>query len=157
MRDGVLDDDRRHALRVLERHAEADGTAVVVHVERVAGETELPCEAVDDGRDVVERVREVLRVRPVAVAKARIVGSDQVIPLGEKREQRLEHAGRRRNPVEEKDRRGARRTGFSVEDLEPVDIDAPMESSILARALLAAGGRERRDRSGQEAGAEKST
>ena len=43
------------------------------------------------GRDVVEGVRELLRVGPVAVSEARVIGRDQVIVIGKPGEERREH------------------------------------------------------------------
>ena len=48
---------------------------------------------IHDVGEVVERICECFRVRPVTVAKARIVGRYQVIAIGEPREQGLEHPG----------------------------------------------------------------
>src|SRR5262249_54438453 len=62
VRDRVLDDERFDTLGVSKRHAEAYRSAVVLHVERIAGETESLGEMLRDGRDRVERVRERLRI-----------------------------------------------------------------------------------------------
>ena len=47
---------------------------------------------VDDGGDVVERISEALWVGPVAVAKAWVVWSYQMIVIPEPGEERLKHS-----------------------------------------------------------------
>ena len=93
MRHGVLDDERLDPVRMRQSHAKADRTAVVLHVQRVARETERLGEAIHDLGEVIERIRELFRIGPVAVSETRIVRRDQVIPIGQPREQRLEHPG----------------------------------------------------------------
>ena len=50
---------------------------------------------------VIERIRELFRVRPVAVAEARVIGRDQVIAIGEPGEERLEHSRGRGESVQQ--------------------------------------------------------
>ncbi len=73
-------------------HAEADGSAVVLHVERVAREAERLGEMIHHAGDVIEGVREFFWVWPIAVAEARIIGRDEVVAIGKAGEERLEHS-----------------------------------------------------------------
>ena len=46
---------------------------------------------IHDLGEVIERIRELFGVRPVAVSEARVIGRDQVIAIGKPGEERLEH------------------------------------------------------------------
>ena len=135
VRDRVLDDERLHALRMCERHAEADGPAVVVHVERVARQPERLREPVHELGDVVERVRELLRIRPVAVPEARVVGGHEAVAVRQPGEERLELARRARYAVEQQDDGRALRPRLAVEDRHAVDLRASILRSTFHRAL----------------------
>ena len=69
----------------------AQKAAVVLHVRRVAREPERFGEVIHDFSVVIERIREVFRVRPVAVSEARVIGRDEMIAIGKPGEERLEH------------------------------------------------------------------
>src|SRR5436305_322170 len=86
-------------------HAKTNGAAVVLHVERVARESERFGEVIHDLGNMIERIRESFRVRPIAVSKARIIGRDKTIAIGEPGEKRLEHSRRRWKPVQQEKRR----------------------------------------------------
>jgi hypothetical protein len=77
---------------VRQGHAKTDRAAIILHVKRVAGEPERFGEMIYDRGDVIEGVREVFRVRPVAVPEAGVIGSNQVIAIGKAGEKRLEHS-----------------------------------------------------------------
>ncbi len=70
--------------------------------------------------NVIERVREFLRVWPVTVSEARVIGCDKVIVMGEPRVQRFEHPRGRREPVQQEKGRRVFRTSFSVKDGESI-------------------------------------
>ena len=65
--------------------------AVVLHVQGVVRKAESLGEVIHDFGVMIERVREVLRIRPFAVSKARIIGRNEVIAIGNPSEERLEH------------------------------------------------------------------
>src|SRR5579871_5924703 len=90
----ILDDESFDSLRVGQDHAKADGATVILHVEVEAGETERFGEVIHYFRDVIEGVRELFRVRPVAVTEAWVIGRDKVIAIGKTGEERLEHSRR---------------------------------------------------------------
>ena len=92
MRHSVLDDQRFDPLRMRQHHAKTNGAAVILHVKRVVREPERLGEVIHDLGDVIERIREFFRVRPVAVSEARIIGRDKVIAIGKPGEERLEHS-----------------------------------------------------------------
>ena len=75
-------------------HAKTHGPAIILHVERVAREPQRFGEMIHDVGVVIERVREFLRIRPVAVSEAGVIGRDQVIAIGQPGEERLEHPRR---------------------------------------------------------------
>ena len=130
MGDRVLDDERLDALGMREDHAKTDGAAVVLHIQVVAGETEGFGEVIHDFGDVVERVGELFRVGPVAMAEAGVIGRDKAIAIGKSGEERLEHAGGRGKAVEEEKRRGIFRTGFSVKDREAIYLCGAKDSWV---------------------------
>src|SRR5271156_505337 len=82
MRHSILHDERFHPLRVRQDHPKAYGTAVVLHVKRVARQAKRLGKAIHDFSTVIEGVRERLRVWPVAVSVAWIVGSNKMIAIG---------------------------------------------------------------------------
>jgi len=91
VRHRVLDDERLDPVRMGQGHAEAHRAAVILHVERVAREPERFGEVIHDLGEVIERIRELFRLRPVAVAEARVVGGHQVATIGQPGKERLEH------------------------------------------------------------------
>lgn len=120
MRDGVLDDEGFDAFGMGEDHAEADGAAVVLHVERVVREAERFGEMIHHVGDVVEGVVEFFRVGPIAMAEAGVIGGDHVVAIGKAGEERLEHSRGRGESVEKEKRGGVFGAGFAVEDGEVV-------------------------------------
>src|SRR5262249_16206594 len=82
----VLHHDGRDAVRVAGREPVADRRAVILHVEGVLRQTQYRGELLDDGGEIVERVRELVPRRPRAVAEARVVGSNQVVAVGQGRD-----------------------------------------------------------------------
>lgn len=86
MCDGVLNDQRLHAIGVPQRDAKTDGTAVVLHVERVPRQPDRVGEAIDDGCQMIERVRKLGRLWPIAMSEAWIIGRDQMEPVGQARQ-----------------------------------------------------------------------
>ena len=91
MSDRILDDESLDPLRVRQCHAKANRPAIVLHVRSVVRQAYRLREIVDHGSDVIERIFEPLRVRPVAVSEARVIGRDEVIAIGKPGEERLEH------------------------------------------------------------------
>ena len=92
VRHGILNDESFDPFRMRQDHAETHRAAVILHVQRVARESERFGKVVHDLGEVIERVREFLRVGPVAMSKARVIGRDQVIVIGKAGEERLEHS-----------------------------------------------------------------
>src|SRR5580704_6068318 len=90
MCDGVLNNESFYALRMRKRHAKTDRAAVILHVKGVARESECFGEVIHDLGQVIESVREFLRVRPVTVSEAGVIWSDKMIAIGESSEKRLE-------------------------------------------------------------------
>src|SRR5207237_6375580 len=85
-------------------------------------------EAIHGFGDVIERVREFLRIGPVAVAEAGIIGRDHVITIGQPGEKRLKHSRRRRKSVQQEKRRRVFRSGLSVRDGEPIYLYRAIKS-----------------------------
>src|SRR4051812_18685895 len=112
----VLDDQGLYTVRVKNGHAETDWSAIVLHVQRVAAKAKSFSEAVHDLSIMIKRVSKLCRIRPIAMAKARVVWSNQVVSAREPAEERLEHPRRRRKTVEKKDRRRVLGSRFSIED-----------------------------------------
>jgi hypothetical protein len=91
VRHRVLHNERLDPVRMRQHHAKTDRAAVILHVKRVARESERFGEVIHDLGNVIECVRELFWVRPVAVSEARIIGRHKVIPVGKPCEERLEH------------------------------------------------------------------
>ena len=91
MRHGVLNDECLDPVRMGQGHAKTHGAAVILHVKRVAREAERFGEVIHDLRIMIERVREFLRIGPIAVSEARVIRCDKVIAIGKAGEERLEH------------------------------------------------------------------
>ena len=105
-------------------------------VERKVGEPERFGEVIHDFRDVIEGVCEFVRVRPVALTEAWVIGSDKVIAIGKTGEERLEHSRGRRQTVQQENRRGVFRTSLSVENGEPIDLCCAIKSWMLHGLFL---------------------
>src|SRR2546430_6136544 len=94
MCDRVLNNESFYALRMCKYHAKTDRATIILHVKRVARESKRFGEVVHDLGQVIESVREFLRVRPVGVPKARVIRSDKMKSIrepGEKRVRSEEH------------------------------------------------------------------
>ena len=126
VRDRVLDDDRAHALGMRHGQPHADRAAVVLLQEDVVAETDDLGEIRDHSGEMVEGVGEFGGRRRVALAEARIVRRDQMITVGEQRDQRREHPRRRRIAVQHEDRRRIPGSRLAIENLQPVDRDEPI-------------------------------
>src|SRR5205823_8613697 len=100
MCDRVLDNESFYAFRMRKCHAKTDGTAVILHVKRVARESECVGEVIHDLGQVIESVREFFRIRPVAVSEAWIIRCNKMVTIGEPGEERLEHPGGRWQSVD---------------------------------------------------------
>ena len=87
----VLDDEGLDAIGVSGGEAEANGGAVVHEVEGVGIEAEGVGELFDDVGEVVEGVVEVGDVGHGAVPEAGVVGCDDVVAIGEGRDEVSEH------------------------------------------------------------------
>jgi hypothetical protein len=120
--DGILDYESLDALGVRQSHAKADGAAVVLHVEGVTREADGLREAFHDGGDVVECVGELRGVGPIVVTESRVIGSGEMIAIGEAVEERLKHARGRGKAVKEEEGGSIFESGFTVEDGRPSTV-----------------------------------
>ena len=106
MRNRVLHDDRSDELGTCRREAEADRSAVILHVERGLRDAQRVDELPDDLCQVVEGVGELLRRGCVAETETRIVRRDEPEAVGQLRHQVLEHVRRCRPAVQQQDDQG---------------------------------------------------
>src|SRR5205807_10649289 len=74
--DCVLNDESLYLLGMGQGHAKTHGAAVILHVKRVAREPKSFGEVIHGFGDVIERVPECFRIRPVAVSEAWVIGRD---------------------------------------------------------------------------------
>src|SRR6202021_668163 len=125
--------------RMGQSHAKTNGATVVLHVKREALESESFGEVIHDLGVVIERVRELPRVWPVTVSEARVVGCNQVEAIGETAQERLEHARRRGQAVQQKKSRRIFRASLSVENGESVHLDRAIKSGIPHGMLRSVG------------------
>ena len=100
VRVAVLGDDRGDALGVPGGEPEPDRRTVVEHVQREAVEAEPFRQALDDVGELLEGVVEVTARGHVRLAEAGQVGSDEVEPVGEQRDQLAEHVARGQEPAQ---------------------------------------------------------
>src|ERR1700679_289693 len=84
---------------------------------------------------MIERVIERAHLELRAVAKARVVGSDQMILVGKKRDEVPEHVRRGGKSVQQQKGRILGASGFSVKDLKAVDVGRPIVSLAGGRWL----------------------
>jgi hypothetical protein len=91
VRYSVLDDEGFDSVGMGEGHAKTHGASIVLHVKCIARKPERFGEVIHDDGEMVERVGEFRRGRPVTVAKSRVIWRDKVITIGEPGEQRFEH------------------------------------------------------------------
>ena len=94
---------------------------------------------------VVEGVRELLRVRPVAVSEARVIGRDKVTPIGKPGEERLEHPRGRWKSVQEQNRRRFSWSSLSVEDGDPINLCCAIKGRVFQGKFLSLRSSERQN------------
>ena len=102
--------------------AKAHRRAIVEDVDRETRETDHLGEAVDDLRNILERVSEGAARRHVGLAKRRQIGSNEVKPVRELRDEFAEHVAGGWKAVQQKDRWRVLRPGLAVENADAVDI-----------------------------------
>ena len=139
MGHGVLHDESLNPFRMGEDHAKTNRAAIILHIKRVAREAERFGEVAHDLGDVIERVREFFRVRPIAVPETGIIRRDEVITIRKPREERLEHARGRGKTVQQKKRWRFLRAGLSVKDGEPIDLYRAIKSRVFHGTFLSWG------------------
>src|SRR5438552_1927942 len=136
VRHSVLDNESLDPLRMCQRYAKTDGTAVVLHVKSKTRESERFGEVGHDLRVVIKCVSEFFRVRPVAVSEARVIRRDKVIAIGKPGEERLEHARRRGKSVQQEKRRRVFRAGLPVKDRESIYLYRAIKSRVFHETFL---------------------
>jgi hypothetical protein len=109
----------------------ADRPAVVVHVEPEGAEVRLLEQALDDLREPVERVLEV--VGHVAVAEARIVGRQDMEAVGDSGDQVAELMRRGGKAAEQQQFGILGVPGLTVEDGESIDVGCPVSDADRQR------------------------
>ena len=82
-------------------------------------------------RNMVEGVGELCRIRPIAMAKPRIIRGDQVIAVGQALQQRLIHPRRGGQAVKQQQGRGVFRPGFPVENGQAVDLYGAIKRRVV--------------------------
>src|SRR5262245_24112678 len=117
----VLRDDRADLVGEPSCEAPADGSAVVLHVKRVLVEAKLSEQLSDNIGEGFERVGERLERRRRGVTEAEVVRGDDVVAIGQCRDEVAEHMRAGREAVQEHDGRRVARTGLSEEDLLAFD------------------------------------
>ena len=121
----VLGDDCGEAIRTSYCEAEADGCSIVEDVHREPLEADHLGKAIDDVRDIPERVGEGAPRWHVRLPKPRQVGSDEAKPVRELRDEIAEHVAGSRKAVQQQDRWRVLRPGFTIEYSDAADIRLP--------------------------------
>jgi hypothetical protein len=81
----ILHNETLQPLWMRQGHAKTDRPAVVLHIERVMRQLKRLREAVHYSGEVVECVRELFWIRPIAVPESGIVGRYQMVLVREPR------------------------------------------------------------------------
>jgi hypothetical protein len=136
VRHRVLHDESLDPLGMRQSHAETHRSAVILHVQRVARESQRFGEVIHDLREVIEGVGELFRVWPVTVSKAGKIGRNQMIAIRKPGEERLEHTGGGGQSVQQEKRRRIFRAGFSIENGEPIDLHVSINGRMFHGAFL---------------------
>src|SRR4029077_8154232 len=118
----VLRDDCSDTTRVPNGEAETNRCAIVENVDREMRETHHLGEAIDDLRNILERVSEGATRRHIGLAKRRQIGSNEMKPVRESRDEVAEHMAGARKAVQQKDRWRVLRPRLAVENADAVDI-----------------------------------
>lgn len=82
MRHRLLDNESLDPVRMRQGHAKTHRATVILQVKRATGEPERFGKVNHDFGVVIEGVRKLFRVRPVAVSEARVIGRDKIIRAG---------------------------------------------------------------------------
>src|SRR6202046_273553 len=81
---------------------------------------------------MIERVRKLFRVRPVAVSESRIIRRDHVITITKPREQWLEHPRRRGKSVQQQKRRRILRPSLPIKNGKPINLHLAISSRAIS-------------------------
>ena len=106
-----------------QREAKADRSSIVEDVDCIPLYTDGLCEPIDDLGQVLEAVEELFAVRGVGKTKARKVRRHQMVAVSQGWNEIAKHVRRRRETMEQQDRRMILRTCFAIEDPAAVDQD----------------------------------
>ncbi len=112
----VLRDDGGDGLRVPQCESPTDRGAVVLDVDRVAGQAELIEEALGQVRQRVEGIGELRRRRRGRQSEPEVIGCDDVVAVGQPGDQVAEHERAGGEAVQQHNRRSIGVTGFPIED-----------------------------------------
>src|SRR5438093_6495729 len=99
------------------------GCAIVEDVDREATEADHLGKAIDDVRDILERVGEDAPRGHVRLPKPRQVGGDEAKSFRELRDEIAEHVAGSRKAVQQQDRWRVLRPSFTIEYSDAVDIN----------------------------------
>src|ERR1700682_327207 len=136
VRDRVLNNESFYTLRVPKGHAETDRSAVIVHVKRVTREPERISEVIHDLGDVIERVSEFFRIRPIAVSETRVIGRNEMITIAKPGEQRLKLSRGRGYSVQQQKRWRVFWACFAIEDRQSINLHCAIKSRMFHRTSL---------------------
>ncbi|MNR18055.1 hypothetical protein D3C85_1347560 [compost metagenome] len=127
----ILNDQRLQTFGMGEHHSEPDRAAVVLHIQRVLVQAEGFGEMLHHTGQVIERVGKRLRIRRIAMTKPRIVRRHQMIVLRQPCQQRVIHTRRTGKTVQQQQRWRIRRTGFTIENRQVIDLDTAVGNRHL--------------------------
>jgi hypothetical protein len=98
-------------------------------------ETDHLGEAIDDIRDILERVSECAARRHVGLPKRRQVGSDDAKPVRELRDEIAEHVAGGGKAMQQENRWPLRRPSLAVEYIDAVDIHLPVRDGVHGKSF----------------------
>jgi hypothetical protein len=107
---------------MLRGNAQADGRPVIKDVEREPLEANDVGEAVDDPRNIGKRVVELIMGRHLRLTKPRQVRRDEVVAIGQQREQIAEHMASAGKAMQQQHRRRFSAPGRAIGNLEAIHV-----------------------------------
>jgi hypothetical protein len=136
----ALGDDRRDRARVDQGQPPAGRCAVLVQVHRVPGHPGLGQQTRGQAGERVEGVTELAGGRGVGQAEADVVRGDQVVPVGQQRDQVAEHEPAGREAVQQHHLRRATRSRLPVEQSPCLDGGVTVVDGCHLRSPSGSGG-----------------
>src|ERR1700733_11539130 len=131
MGNGILNNQSARPVRMRQSHPKTDWAAIILHVECVLRKAQSLREMIHDRGNAIESIGELLGLWRITVAEARVVGCNQMVPVGQAIEERLNHPRRRRKPVKQQQGWRVFWARFPVENRQSLDLYSPIACGLF--------------------------